>query len=178
MNEKGESMNCNCGEELKLKLEPELESYTEGALIPVLQKAQELYGWLPADVIAYIAERTGVKPAKVMGVVTFYTQFRTKPVGKNLILLCQGTACHVNGSGAIEDAIREHLGVGEGDITEDGLFTYNNVACLGCCSLAPVMMIGDKFYGKLTKASTVKVLEEIVKCDVQGAPPPEVENEN
>jgi len=144
-------------------LEDTLAKYSgvEGSLIPVLQKAQDLYGYLPVDLLAYIAHRTGIKPAKVMGVVTFYTQFRTKPVGKNLILLCQGTACHVNGSAGIEEAIREYLGVEEGEITENGLFTYNNVACLGCCSLAPVVMIGDKFYGNLTKESTVKVLREI-----------------
>jgi len=95
--------------------------------------------------------------------VTFYTQFRTKPVGKHLILLCQGTACHVNGSAEIEEAIREHLGVAEGEITADGLFTYNNVACLGCCSLSPVMMIGGKAYGSLTKQGAVKILKDIAK---------------
>ena len=145
------------------RLEPCLEKYADikGSLITVLQNAQELYGYLPADLLSYIAFRTGVKPAKVFGVVTFYTQFRTKPVGKNLILLCQGTACHVNGSAVIEDAVREFLGVDEGEITPDGLFTYNNVACLGCCSLSPVMMIGDKTYGILTKESVVKILEEV-----------------
>jgi len=145
-------------EKLKSELAPYLENYTEGALIPILQKAQEIYGWLPDEILTYIAEKTGVKPAKVIGVVSFYTQFRTKPVGKNLILLCQGTACHVNGSGEIEAAIRGELKVSEGEITEDGLFTYNNVACLGCCSLAPAMMIGEKTYGKLTKDSTVEIL--------------------
>jgi len=154
-------MECSCID--KTKLEPCLEEYagTEGSLITILQKAQALYGWLPVDLLAYISERTDVKPSKVMGVVTFYTQFCTKPVGKHLILLCQGTACHVNGSTAIEEAIREHLGVEEGEITPDGLFTYNNVACLGCCSLSPVMMIGDKAYGNLTKAGAVKILKEI-----------------
>jgi len=144
-------------------LEPCLEAYagTKGSLITILQKAQELYGYLPVDLLAYIADRTGVKPSKVMGVVTFYTQFRTKPVGKHLILLCQGTACHVNGSVEIEQAIREHLDVEEGEITPDGLFTFNNVACLGCCSLSPVMMIGGKTYGNLTKQSAVKILKEI-----------------
>jgi len=144
-------------------LEPCLEQYAqvEGSLIPILQKAQELYGYLPMDLLAHVAERTGVPPAKVMGVATFYTQFRMKPVGKHLILLCQGTACHVNGSAEIEEAIREHLAVGEGEITPDGLFTYSNVACLGCCSLAPAMMIGEKTYGNLTKTSAVKVLKEI-----------------
>jgi len=166
-------MSCQCGCARAHKfadpsidihsLEPTLKKYAgdKGSLIPILQKAQDLYGYLPVDLIAYIAGRTGVKPAKVMGVVTFYTQFRTKPVGKNLILLCQGTACHVNGSADIEDAIREHLGVGEGEITPDGLFTYNNVACIGCCSLAPAMIIGEKAYGNLTKAKTAEILNQI-----------------
>ena len=154
-------MECSCID--LSRLEPCLETYagTKGSLITILQKAQELYGYLPVDLLAHIALRTGVKPAKVMGVVTFYTQFRTRPVGKHLILLCQGTACHVNGSVEIEQAIREHLGVEEGEITADGLFTYNNVACLGCCSLAPAMMIGERTYGNLTKASAVKILKEI-----------------
>ena len=146
-------------------LEPYLITYagTKGSLITILQKAQDLYGYLPVDLLAYISHRVGVKPAKVLGVVSFYTQFRMNPVGKNLILFCQGTACHVNGSAAIEEAIREHLGVAEGEITADGLFTYNNVACLGCCSLSPVMMIGDKTYGNLTKDSAVKILKQIAQ---------------
>ena len=168
-------MGCSCAEKQVWKfadpaidakvLEPDLEKYagTEGSLITILQKAQGLYGYLPVDLLAYIAHRTGVKPAKVMGVVSFYTQFRTKPVGKHLILLCQGTACHVNGSSAIEEAIREYLRVEEGAITEDGMFTYNNVACLGCCSLSPVMMIGDKAYGNLTKVKAVDVLKGIAQ---------------
>lgn len=168
---------CNCPKQWELRdkeidlalLEPALEKYegVKGSLITILQKAQDLYGYLPVDLLAYIAHRTGVKPAKVLGVVTFYTQFRTKPVGKNLILLCQGTACHVNGSAAIEEAIRDYLGVEEGEITPDGLFTYNNVACLGCCSLSPVMMIGDETFGTLTKDKTVKVLKEFAAREVQ-----------
>ncbi|MCL2087296.1 MAG: NAD(P)H-dependent oxidoreductase subunit E [Oscillospiraceae bacterium] len=157
------------------KLEPCLIKYqdTKGALITILQQAQELYGYLSPELLAYIAHRTGVKPAKVFGVVTFYTQFRTKPTGKHLILLCQGTACHVNGSSAIEDAIKGYLKVNEGEISDDGLFTYNNVACLGCCSLSPVIMIGDKTYGNLTKESTVEVLKGIA-CAERA----ELKNEN
>ena len=149
-------------------LEPTLIKYDgiEGSLITILQKAQDLYGYLPVELLAHISKRTGVKLAKVMGVVTFYTQFRTKPVGKYLILLCQGTACHVNGSAGIEEVIKEYLKVDEGEISADGLFTYNNVACLGCCSLSPVMMIGDKTYGKLTKDSAVKILKEIEKKEL------------
>ena len=168
-------MGCNCtwacadpAIDLAL-LEPCLETYAgvEGSLITILQKAQELYGYLPVDLLAYIAHRTGVKPAKVLGVVTFYTQFRTKPIGKHLILLCQGTACHVNGSAALDEALQEYLGVAEGEITTNGLFTYNNVACLGCCSLAPAMMIGDKTYGNLTKESAVRILKDIEKEEGQ-----------
>ncbi len=166
-------MSCNCTQnkarvcsdpEIDVALlEPCLTQYagTQGSLITILQQAQSLFGYLPVDLLAYIAQRTGVKPAKVMGVVTFYTQFRTKPVGKHLILLCQGTACHVNGSIEIEQAIKEYLAVEEGEITPNGLFTFNNVACLGCCSLSPVMMIGDKTYGNLTKAAAIKILKEI-----------------
>ena len=151
-------------------LEPSFEKYadTKGSLIPVLQAAQDIYGYLPVDLLAYIARRMRIKPAKVLGVATFYTQFRLKPVGKYLILLCQGTACHVNGSSAIEDAVRGFIGVGESEISEDGLFTYNNVACLGCCSLAPAMMIGDKTYGVLDKAKTVEVLKGIKEGESVG----------
>ena len=146
-----------------------LESYliqyessgAKGNLIAILQKAQDIYGYLPTELLVYLARRIGIKPAKIMSVVSFYTQFRTKPIGKNLILLCQGTACHVNGSADIEQAIKDALNVEEGDISENGLFTYTNVACIGCCSLAPVMMIGDKTYGGLTKAKTVQILKDI-----------------
>jgi NADH-quinone oxidoreductase subunit E len=133
----------------------------KGNLIAILQKTQEVYGYLPTEILTYIARRTRIKPAKIMSVVTFYTQFRSKPVGKHLILLCQGTACHVNGSSIIEQAIKDTLKVEEGDISENGLFTYSNVACIGCCSLAPVMMIGDKAYGGLTKEKTAKILKDI-----------------
>ena len=134
-----------------------------GSLIVVLQKAQDLYGYLPVDLLAYISKRMGIKPAKVFGVATFYKQFRTKPIGKYLILLCQGTACHVNGSSAIEQAIREFLKIEEGEISADGLFTYNNAACLGCCSLSPVMTIGEKTYGTLNKDKAVKIIKKIME---------------
>ena len=144
-----------------------LEKYGKvpGSLITILQKTQDIYGYLSLDAINYIALKTGIKPAKIYGVATFYTQFRLKPIGKNLIMLCQGTACHVNGAKMIEEAITEHLSIHDGETTEDGLFTLNNVACLGCCSLAPVMMVknsdGDETYGNLTKDTVKKALEEI-----------------
>jgi len=149
------------------ELAPALEKYgkVKGSLITILQKAQDIYGYLSMDCINYISEKTGIKPAKIYGVITFYAQFRLKPIGKNLILLCQGTACHVNGSKMIEEAVCEYLGISDGETTEDGLFTLNNVACLGCCSLAPVFMIkheaGEETFGNLTKDSVKDILAEI-----------------
>lgn len=153
------------------KLKPILEKYkgTRGSLISILQKAQDIYGYLPVEVLNHVAKETGVKPAKVHGVVTFYTQFRLNPVGKYLIMLCQGTACHVNGSKAIEEAVYEELGIKEGETTEDNLFTFNNVACLGCCSLSPVMMINGETYGKLTPQKAKDILREIKKNESKEA---------
>lgn len=149
------------------ELAPVLEQYAKvpGSLITILQKAQDIYGYLSMELINHISEATGIKPAKIYGVATFYAQFRLQPIGKYLIMLCKGTACHVNGSDMIEEAITEHLGIKDGETTEDGIFTLNNVACLGCCSLAPVMMIksseGDETYGQLTKDKVKQILDEI-----------------
>ena len=130
-------------------------------LITILQKSQDIYGYLPKDVMYHIAEKIGVTPADVMGVATFYSQFRLSPIGKYLIMSCQGTACHVNGSERVSAAISEYLGIGNGETTADGLFTLENVACLGCCSLAPVIMINGEAYGNLTPDSAVAVIKEI-----------------
>ena len=133
----------------------------KGSLITILQKAQEIYGYLPMDVIYHIAEATGNSPAKVLGVATFYTQFRLQPIGRYLIMLCQGTACHVNGSERILAAISEELGIKNGETTSDGVFTLSNVACLGCCSLSPVMMINGETYGTLTPDKATGILREL-----------------
>ena len=148
-------------------LAPTLEKYAAvpGSLITILQQAQEIYGYLSEEAILYISERTGILPAKIYGVATFYAQFRLQPVGKYLIMMCKGTACHVNGADRVEEAVEEYLGIRDGETTEDGIFTLNTVACLGCCSLAHVMMIkssdGEETYGNLTKDSVVKILNEI-----------------
>lgn len=132
-----------------------------GSLITVLQRAQEVYGYLPTDVMYAVAERLGISPARVMGVTTFYTQFRLTPVGKNLIMLCKGTACHVNGADAVEKAICGELNIKDGETTADGLFSLKTVACLGCCSLSPVMMINEDTYGSLTPVSAVEIIRKI-----------------
>ena len=139
-----------------------------GSLITILQKTQDVYGYLPAAALSIISSETGIRLAKIMGVASFYTQFRLKPVGKYLIMLCQGTACHVNGSKDIEGAIAEELQIHDGETTEDGLFTLNNVACLGCCSLAPVMMINGETYGRLTGAKAKEILRDIRKKEQAG----------
>ncbi len=156
-------MSCNHEHSDLTLIEPILKEYAsvKGSLITILQKAQDIYGYLPTDVIYHIAERTGATPARVMGVATFYAQFRLQPIGKYLIMLCQGTACHVNGSERIEAAIKQELGIGDGETTPDGLFTLKNVACLGCCSLSPVMMINDETYGSLTPDKAVGILNEL-----------------
>lgn len=161
-------MDCNCScvnSDLSL-MDEVLDTYadTKGSLITILQKAQEIYGYLPTDVIRLISDRTGVKPAKIMGVATFYTQFRLQPVGKYLIMLCKGTACHVNGSDLIEKTVTETLGIKDGETTPDGLFTLKNVACLGCCSLSPVMMINDETYGRLTPQKTKEILAQLAEA--------------
>lgn len=156
---------CNAAREFS-ELAPVLDKYAQvpGSLITILQKTQDIYGYLSIDAINHISEATGIKPAKIYGVATFYAQFRLQPIGKNLIMLCKGTACHVNGADLIEEAVCEHLSINDGETTEDGLFTLNNVACLGCCSLAPVMMIktadGEETFGNLTKDKVRKILDD------------------
>lgn len=159
-------MSCNCQKSNDFSLlEPCLQKYATvpGSLITILQNAQENYGYLPVDVILHISQRTGIKVTKIMGVATFYSQFRLEPVGKYLIMLCQGTACHVNGSLQIEKTINEYLGIKDGETTADGLFTLKNVACLGCCSLSPVMMINDETYGSLTPEKAISIFKELQK---------------
>ncbi len=161
---------CSCNKSDLTLIDKVLKEYadTPGSLIAILQKAQAIYGYLPADVIYYIAEKTGVSPAKVMGVATFYTQFRLEPVGKYMLMLCQGTACHVNGSERIAAVLQEELGIGDGETTADGLFSIKHVACLGCCSLSPVMMINEDTYGSLTPDKALSIIREIRTKEVQG----------
>ena len=136
-------------------------AHVKGSLISILQKTQEIYGYIPVDAVYHIAERTGLTPAKIMGVATFYAQFRFIAVGKYLIMICKGTACYVNGADRIADAVMEELGIGDNETTADGLFSLSLVSCLGCCSLAPVMMINEDTYGSLTPEKVVKILRDI-----------------
>ncbi len=153
--------------DLKL-LDGVLDEYAavKGSLITILQHTQDIYGYLPKVAIELISERTGIATSEIMGVGTFYTQFRFEPVGKYLIMLCQGTACHVNGSELILQTIKDELGIDDGQTTEDGLFSLKCVACLGCCSLSPVMMVNEDTYGSLTPDKTKKILKELREAAV------------
>ena len=131
-----------------------------GSLIPVLQKAQEAYGYLPKPVLERIAQGLRIPPTQAYGVATFYAQFRLEPMGRYIIRVCHGTACHVSGAERITEAFERELGVKEGQTTDDRLFTLESVACLGCCSLSPVAMIGEETYGRLTGDRVARVLDE------------------
>ena len=127
-------------------------------VIPLLQAVQQRCGYLPREVLEVIAKRTRISLTRMYGVATFYERFRFQPVGKHVIQACHGTACHVNGAKQIGRAIHRELQVRDGETTADGLFTLQTVACLGCCSLAPVMMIDDKAYGRLNPLRVQRIL--------------------
>ncbi len=131
----------------------------EGKLIPLLQKEQATEGYLTRDALQRIHDETGIPLTQIYGVATFYAQFRFTPVGKHLVKVCHGTACHVQGAPDISEAIHDELGVGNGQTTPDRLFTIETVSCLGCCSLAPVIMVGSRTHGSLTPASVKKVMK-------------------
>ena len=132
---------------------------TKGSVIPVLQQAQAIFGYLPQDVLVEIAEKLEVPISQIYGVVTFYAQFHLNPRGKNIVRVCQGTACHVRGGTKILDAVVHHLDINPGETTKDLNFTLETVACLGACGLAPVMMVNDTTHGRLTPDDIPGILD-------------------
>lgn len=133
-------------------LEQLIDQYrgADGALIPVLQEAQNIYGYLPKEAMQTIAKELKVPFSKVYGVVTFYSQFHLNQRGRNIIRVCLGTACHVRGGSILYEAIKEKLGIDGGQTTEDLRFTLETVACIGACGLSPCMMVNDDTHGRLT----------------------------
>ncbi|MCX7958669.1 MAG: NADH-quinone oxidoreductase subunit NuoE [Deltaproteobacteria bacterium] len=132
-------------------------------VIPLLQKVQEKEGYIPEKAIEEISEITGVSISNIFSVITFYKQFRLRPPGKFMIRVCDGTACHVNDARTLLDILNDELKLEGTDTTEDGLFTVMPVACLGCCSLAPVIMINEDTHGKLTPQKLRKIIKEYQK---------------
>jgi len=134
----------------------------KGNLIPLLQDIQQQEKYLSKETMKYISEKTKISVSDIYGVATFYTMFRLKPRGEHIIRVCKGTACHVSGANAIIDAVKQELKLKEGeDTTSDMLCTIMEVACLGCCSLAPVIMVDDDTFGKLTPDSVRKIIKQI-----------------
>lgn len=130
-----------------------------GPLIAVLQSTQELFGYLPKEAMEHISKALCIPPARIFGVATFYAQFSFQPRGRHTILCCQGTACHVRGGAVVFEELKKSLNVEEGGTTEDGRYTLEKVYCVGCCSLAPALIINGTAYGKLVPGKTKKILE-------------------
>jgi NADH-quinone oxidoreductase subunit F len=145
-----------------------LDDYGRGAesVIPILQRIQDHYNYLPEKILRYITETTEITPSQIIGVSTFYSQFRHRPVGQHIISVCHGTACHVKGAGLIQDALTRHLKIKDDDDTDpQNLFTIQKVACLGCCTLAPVVQIDGITYGHLTPDIVPKVLKDFLSSE-------------
>ena len=137
-------------------------------LIPILQKIQNAYGYLPETILIELSGRTKIPVAKMYGVATIYEQFYLEPHGKHTVKCCRGTACHVRGAAGIVEAIEESLGISDGETTEDMLFSFETAACLGTCALAPVMMIDGTYHGKMTPNHAKAIIDEL-KSSEEGA---------
>jgi NADH-quinone oxidoreductase subunit E len=157
-----QQVNSSDAQDLSL-LDPIIAKHKgkKGNVIPLLQGTQELFGFISKAAFEKLSRETGIPLSDMFGVATFYAQFRLNPVGKNIIKVCHGTACHVQNAVEITESLEESLKVKDGETTADRFFTLESVACLGCCSLAPVMMIGDQTYGKLTGNEAVKIVKNI-----------------
>jgi NADH-quinone oxidoreductase subunit E len=144
-------------------LQAVLEEYKarRGAVIPVLQKAQEIYGWLPKEVLEIVSKEMRVPLSQIYGVVTFYSQFYLTRRGRHIVRQCDGTACHVKGSARIIDTVQHRLAIKAGETTPDYRVTYEVVYCLGSCGLAPVAMVDDKVVGHLVPESMVEIVDEL-----------------
>lgn len=157
---------CSCGcsqkDEGLQKVQQVIEEYKEvkGALIPVLHEIQGLYGYLPQEALQLVSKELNISMAEIYGVATFYSLFTLEPKGEHVIRVCMGTACYVKGAQSIIDKLNSELGVEVGKTTKDGKFTLEAARCLGSCGLAPVMMVDDRVYGKITPGDVIKILEE------------------
>ncbi len=145
-------------------------NHDSSKLIPILQQVQDVYRYLPEDVMRYIADKLNISPAKVFGVATFFAHFSIKPKGKHIIKVCNGTACHVKGSAALIEAVSKKLNLKPGQETsEDGMFTLECVYCLGACGLAPVMVIDQTVYGQVTPEKAASLIDDMMKQEAAHA---------
>jgi NADH-quinone oxidoreductase subunit E len=143
-----------------LRIVEQFAPVRSSSIIPLLQRLQDAYGYLPREVVLEVCRRTGLPASRVFGVATFYSQFHLKPRARHLVRCCRGTACHVKGGKRIGQALRRELGVEEGGATDDRRFNFETVACLGTCFLAPVVMVDDDYYGNMTADRAKKILDQ------------------
>jgi len=152
--------------ELSVEQFNELEQYidsmpsTKGELIRVLHKAQGIFGYLPEEVQKFVGKKLDVSTAKVFGVVSFYSYFTMEPKGENPIAICMGTACYVRGAEKVQNEFVKQLGIAVGETTEDGKFSIDALRCVGACGLAPVVLVGEKVYGRVTVDDVKKIIAE------------------
>jgi len=148
----------------------EQHKFDPAKIIPILQEIQSVYRYLPEEVLTFTATALGISPAKVFGVVTFYSHFSLQPKGKYVIRVCDGTACHVKGSTKLIDAVRKHLSLGENENnTKDLLFTLETVSCLGACGLAPAVVINEKVHGQVTEEGVRDIIDTIIAQEAANA---------
>jgi len=158
-------MSSNAGTEACLDTEPldeilgSIPDVGEDDLVPILQQVQHAYGYLPKPILMTVSERTGIAAARIFGVATFYEQFHLEPHGRHTIRCCRGTACHVRGGANIIKAVKQTLDIEPGETTEDMRFTFETVACLGTCFLAPAMMVNNDYYGHLNARKIKSILD-------------------
>jgi NADH-quinone oxidoreductase subunit E len=138
----------------------QMSPVVSGDVIPLLQRLQEAYGYLPKEMVLAVCEETGLPASRVFGVATFYSQFSLVPQGKHLVRCCKGTACHVRGGQRVMDTVERTLGIKDGQTTKDMNFSMETVACLGTCFLAPVVTVDDTYYGQVTPDRLKKVLAQ------------------
>jgi NADH-quinone oxidoreductase subunit E len=139
-----------------------------GNIISILQEIQNNFGYLPAKLLYYTSRKLKISLAEIYSIATFYTQFKFTPKGKYNIICCEGTACHVKGGALILDFIENTLQIKSGEITEDGFFSLESVACLGCCAISPVCIINNKIYGNLTIKKIRKIIKNLMKERIKG----------
>ena len=136
--------------------------------IPVLQAVQEEFRYIPLEIIERIAETTEMTESQLYGVATFFTQFRLAPVGEKIVKVCHGTACHVGGAEGLTEALETRLGIKDSETTADMKYTLESVACVGCCSLAPVVMVDEKTYGNLNRKKAAKIIDDLERSGEAG----------
>jgi NADH-quinone oxidoreductase subunit E len=166
-------IRTNSGEEINFAVVDAIihkRSTERGAVIPILQEIKGAFGYVPPEAIKRIAQTLCMPESEIFGVATFYSQFQLQPQGKHTIKVCHGTACHLAGADNITRTLEQTIGIKEGETSPDRQFTLEAVACLGCCSLAPCIMIDDTIHGRLTPESATRLIEQIRQEDSESEP--------